>query len=647
MMLRIKGVIAALLIGCFASAAATAASFGYLYIEASEGDSSGGHSAIQFDDQIYHYQYVDPGLIRLFKQDKNDFHFSYRYLQNRPIHLSRIEVSEETLNLLKDYFQQHFFEQEQQFKELEALYKDQLFIQQLLHNKTADEAFINTDATAVLQLNGVGLFYPEQGLERPITNINLKAQQSNSINQLRNKIEQHYGSGYLLKTRQNIETQIKALQPVNWPSIYSPSPEKLPGPIYSFTDKYSDYLTGLYALKVILEGQPLQSDAFVVMNQNAFEISAAEREILLKLRNQLETSLLQSFSSGRPDWGYAVLLNIARFFAVDASLQLNRWVFTDDFSGDSKWISADEYNQHKEQMQILLNDARTDLDRIRQTATKTEILMEVDYSQLELTANRYAELLKGEQQTAIRFDGQKPLPGKSIGFPNEPIPDVSQQQLTAALTELKNYESRLLRQLEHNYQYDLIRRNCVTEIFRTIDHALGQQIKHDAQLSEPDALLTEASKERLGGYVSIPYNFIPFVSYQSVQNHYNVTHSEELASYRNLKIAQLNTQENKLLVSLRESNILSSTLYSYNPDDALFIFFTDDSFLLRPFFGLINTSAGIGQSLLGFFSWPFDSGKNLKSGATGVLMSLPELFFVNMRKGSYKYLSNNQAALPK
>jgi hypothetical protein len=59
-------------------------------------------------------------------------------------------------------------------------------------------------------------------------------------------------------------------------------------------------------------------------------------------------------------------------------------------------------------------------------------------------------------------------------------------------------------------------------------------------------------------------------------------------------------------------------------------------------FGVVNTAAGIGQSVYGFFSLPLDSGKNLKSGATGILMSLPELFFFNMRKGSYKYLSFNQ-----
>jgi hypothetical protein len=81
-----------------------AASFEYLYVEASEGNSSGGHSAIEFGDEVYHFQHHDSGLIRLLKQDKPAFHFQYRFLQNRRIHLNQVEVSEETFNQLRALF---------------------------------------------------------------------------------------------------------------------------------------------------------------------------------------------------------------------------------------------------------------------------------------------------------------------------------------------------------------------------------------------------------------------------------------------------------------------------------------------------------------------------------------------------------------
>jgi hypothetical protein len=157
-----------------------------------------------------------------------------------------------------------------------------------------------------------------------------------------------------------------------------------------------------------------------------------------------------------------------------------------------------------------------------------------------------------------------------------------------------------------------------------------------------DELLIKESENRLGGTISAEYNFIPFISFQSVQKNYKVTTNELLGSYRDQQLAKLYAKNNKLMVNLREANTFTSSIYNYNPDDAFFIFFTDGNLALRPVFGLFNTVAGLGQSLLGFLSWPFDAGKNLKSGATGVLMSVPELLFFNMRKGSYKYLSYQQ-----
>jgi hypothetical protein len=207
---------------------------------------------------------------------------------------------------------------------------------------------------------------------------------------------------------------------------------------------------------------------------------------------------------------------------------------------------------------------------------------------------------------------------------------------------LDDSENKLLQELTQDYRYDLITHNCVTELFRTINQALSKAYRSNDKLESLEAFTIKESEKRLGGYVAVPYNFIPFVSYQSVLSRYHVTQSRDLDSYRSLELAKLKAHQNNAIVSLRESNTVSSRLYTYNPDDALFVFFTDDNWLLRPVFGLFNTATGIGQSVYGFFSWPLDSGKNLKSGATGILMSLPELVFFNMRKGSYKYLSFHQ-----
>jgi hypothetical protein len=335
-------------------------------------------------------------------------------------------------------------------------------------------------------------------------------------------------------------------------------------------------------------------------------------------------------------------VNIARLIAVDLSLQQGLWVFIDDFAMDSEWVSADQFAQYAEQMHAQIKDALANLGQTRKAMLTPGGLTEANYSKLEMSANRYFELLKGKQQKAIRYIGEKALPTKSISLPDWLVPELTQQQLTTALTELDHYETQLLQEMAKHYRYDLITRNCVTELFRTIEQALLQQNKVDVDPSKQAEAVMKESMKRLGGNISAYSNFIPFVSFQSIQDHYNVTTSTVLNSYRGQQLEKLYARNNGLMSVLRESNTFTSTVYAYNSDDAFFVFFTDDSLVFRPIFGLFNTAAGIGQSVFGFFSLPFDAGKNLKSGATGVLMSLPELVFFNMRKGSYKYLSYNQ-----
>lgn len=639
----IKAIFIALLL-CPISAFAV--SIEYLYVEANEGNSSGGHSAIQFGDEIYHYQHHDTGLIRLLRQDKQEFHFLYRFLQNRRIHLSNIEVSEQTFILLRDYFKLQFLAQDQQFKQLIDLHKDRVLLRRLLHKQSADVRFSDDDFSAVLRLKGVGIFYADQELDDKkigdqLTNTNnSRFKSSQAIQIARKKIEQHYGRDFLLQRREQITNGIKSLTPGNWPLVTSIlSKDNFPPAIKSFAESYEDYLTGLVAIKVLMEEQPLDSDAYFITQER---VTPEQKEVLERLRDQLNLSLIKSVSSGRPDWGYAVLVNMARIIAVDLSLHFGLWVFIDDFAMDSEWISADELVENATKLQIQVTDAWANFIQTQKELSGPEGLTESSYSKLEMAANRYFELLNGKQQKAIRYIGETALPTKSVSLPNWQAPELTLAQLSQALTELDNYESQLFQELAKHYKYDLITRNCVTEIFRTIDKALLQVNKGGVGSWKQVEQAKQESIKRLGGNISPVYNFIPFVSFQSVQDHYKVTRNEVLNSYRDQQLEKLDTANNGVISLLRESNTLTSTVYDYNSDDAFFVFFTDDTLLFRPVFGLFNTAAGFGQSIFGLLSWPFDTGKNLKSGATGVLMSLPELFFFNMRKGSYKYLSYNQ-----
>jgi hypothetical protein len=47
--------------------------FDYLYIEANEGDSSGGHAALRFGGETFHFQHETPGILRLRRIDSDAF----------------------------------------------------------------------------------------------------------------------------------------------------------------------------------------------------------------------------------------------------------------------------------------------------------------------------------------------------------------------------------------------------------------------------------------------------------------------------------------------------------------------------------------------------------------------------------------------
>jgi len=97
-------------------------------------------------------------------------------------------------------------------------------------------------------------------------------------------------------------------------------------------------------------------------------------------------------------------------------------------------------------------------------------------------------------------------------------------------------------------------------------------------------------------------------------------------------------RENPLRVWLRECNVLTSTIYPRNTDDSFFLLFTDDVVAPRPLFGTVNLAAGLGAAAVGIPLLPFDGGQTLMAGLRGAVFSLPELAFVNLRKGSFDHV---------
>jgi len=135
-----------------------------------------------------------------------------------------------------------------------------------------------------------------------------------------------------------------------------------------------------------------------------------------------------------------------------------------------------------------------------------------------------------------------------------------------------------------------------------------------------------------------------FFHARAVRDQWRVADEWHLAPYRRARVAEMKQAESRLRVALRESNTLTARAYTRSPEDSFFLFFTDspDAVALRPLLGVFNVGAGVVQTLWGTLAAPFDRGRRLVSGVRGVVMSMPELAFFNVRKGSYAYVPREQ-----
>jgi hypothetical protein len=468
-----------------------------------------------------------------------------------------------------------------------------LFIQQLLHQQPTDN---------LLQMKGAGLF-------------KAAATHKPTLQHLQTLIKTRYGTDFLSNRLVQLNNAILHLTPSDWS-------KPLATPVYTLAEHYQDIQTARHAIQ-LLQQNAIAADT-ISLNE---PLTPADTQRLQHFQQQLHLNILSLLDSNRPDWGYALLINIARLMAVDTSLSTQHWVFIDDFAEDNERVAS----EHITDLAAQIHFVKQQWSAAQPAADFTEMA----YSRLEMTANHYAELSKARQNASIRYTGEQALPDKPVPLLIDSVPRLSVAELEHALADINTYETRLHEQLAHHNRYDLVTRNCVTELFRTID---------DALLNSPALRLINSAdthlEQALGGHIQADYNFIPWVSFHSVQTQLHVSDSQLLPSYRGLQLEKL---ANQPLKSLQEISTLTSSSYSFNANDAWFLFFTDDTVLLRPVLGAVNVATAISQSLFGLFSLPFDDGENLHAGAVGLLMSAPELLFINIRKGSYPYLPRSVA----
>jgi hypothetical protein len=570
----------------------------YLYIDANEGGSSGGHVALRVGDDVFHFEYRRPGMLVLRREAFDEFRHQYAELENRTIEASRIPVSEETFRRVHEHFRHRHLVQRRQLEVLDALRTERQILQQMRQGS--------------VEVDGGGFFLGDGPAPDP------------ALVALRQRVLDAYGETFLTERIEALRRRLAALEPAevseHAPSI---SVDETPAAAYAFSRRYRDGLTALAALEVLATARPLRPDVTITAAARELSLGPDDAVQVRTLSDALASSLVRLLESPRPDWGFPLLLGMARLAALERTRESQQWVFLDVFPPNVDVIEPARLTRRPELIGAVLGDAVSALEmaraRLAARLRAGETFGEDEFADLEAAGNRLAEIRGAlDEGRDLRVPHHLLLPARP-GV-RAAVLTPSSAALAAGLVAAREREEAYGRGLERLYGYNLVTRNCVSELLGELDVALlGDRGAADGSLG-----------------------FVPALSALAVNERYGVSAVFRIPSHRRAGLARLYQEKNPVGVFLRESNTITSTLYWRNARDSVFLFFTDDVVVTRPVFGAANLVAGVAASAVGLATAPFDRGTLLRAGLKGALFSLPELFFQNIRKGSFEYVGTNR-----
>ena len=600
--------------------------FEYLYIESNSGDSSGGHAAICFAKRCYHFQQDEEQTIRLHEDDSQEFEYRYRLLGNRTIHASRFEVSASAYERLQSAFEGRLLVQDRQYEVLDSLVRDRRLIEHLL----------DQDDAGAVQLPGSAYSFADErdGSQSGVGDTGRSA----ALDRLAARVRATYGNDFLERRLAGLRDDIARLLPATEPTTL-PAPEagKLLFVPAGFATRYRELVSGWLALEALRAALPLRAGSFHAPQDEEFALTPDEINVLRAYATRLTEALVRLPASNRPDWGYPMLVGMARLVALEASIESGHLVLLDDFSEDAPVVSAAIVSKHAETLAQVCDERHADFLAARHQLFDAGLPSEAYLSLLETAGNLFIDIQRAlVWGSPMRVYAGHVVPMKGAVRRDWPVPQLPRAVLLRALTFAHDRERTYRAALKQLYAYDLFSHNCVTEIFRTMDAAI---VSTDPGGLPNAAAVGNASSARLEGYVEWRHtlSFIPFLSAKAIGTTYRVAKTVERPSYRRLALDQMYTHENVVRVDLRESNVFTAQSYERNPEDPIFLFFTDDVVLRRPLYGIANLAVGIGGTLAGLALWPVDGGATLRAGLDGALFSVPEIAFINIRKGSFAF----------
>jgi len=585
---------AMLLAAGLAVRAAPAATLEYLHVAAGEGNSAGGHAAIRFGASVYHFQHRAPGLLVPARTDAGTFFWHYGVRENRTIRRAAVTVDDSTWTRLRDRFNTRYLVERRAAAVLETLRRDRALL----------AAWRDGDAGAVVA--EASPFAPDAG-PAPV------------LVELRARVAARLQPDTLAARADRQRAAIARLPLAALVGPVAVDARGVADPGYRLSERWADLAARLLALEVLASARPVRPEALVGDDQVA-PLGDGERTRLAAFRAGLLERLVRLVDSSRPDWGGPLLAGMARLQAIDASLASGRLLVVADGPGvvGAGVRARDDARAYAAEVAAA---GRNRLRDLRLAALGEHTLDEQTYARLERALREIA----ASQAVATGFSQPNGAPSQRVAAASDGArlrvapPPLDAATLARALERAAASEAEYERGLVERLGYGLLDHNCVTEIFRTIDRELTP--------AESTALL--------GGHVeaSVGIGVVPARSFEVVRRTWAGARISESPSYRTRRLAEMCRAEPDAVVRLRESNVLTSTLYRPTDDDSAFLFFTDDAGLARPLYGLANLAYGTAAAGLGLVTLPLDRGRRLGRGARGVVASVPELGFVSIRKG--------------
>ncbi|EQA45301.1 hypothetical protein LEP1GSC050_2219 [Leptospira broomii serovar Hurstbridge str. 5399] len=582
----------------------------FVYVDANTGQSSGGHSALRIDDTIYHFQYYPDEIFRLIREPYERFSHSYNVYSNRSSKIVRFSLPSEGWEKIRSGLDRLSLQQFKHLSNLDSMRSDTLFFKEIL---SVDHQ---------VSVSALGYFHETPGSE--------------STKELSERLRGELGNSWLGKVRSKIKSELFQAAKEEKFSAFPryPSTDSKAYPFYNGGPSawFLLRLEKLSFLNALESGSGLNPEAS--FSPISATISEQERERLKGLKENLIISLIASLHEDSSDWGYPSLVFLARILAIEESLNTGKLHFLITFPPFTDTVSHENIRENIVLAEKASKELYAAASYFRETLNSLRDLSEEEYRKWEDLENRAFELRSGlTRKISVRntFEKLSPtLPAKiTYSFP---IPEKAELQKSLRASEER--EKEYYNSLKDLYRFHILGKNCTTEIFDSLEAILSgeEYTKWLGQKVNPRRSLS----------------FIPFVAYNRVKNDWHFRSEESVLSYRKRKLEFMSRSESSLIVSLRESNTISSTIYESNPEDSSFLFFTDDVFLVRPIYGIANLGYGLGNGIFGVFTLPFDGGKRLKSGLQSAFFSLPELAFFNIRKGSFPKVSPKETpkALP-